>query len=187
MKYGIFSDIHGHINLLEKLTDKFKEEKVDKGICLGDIVHNANSFDENRCITLMRENKYYSLRGNHDIEATETYDESKFFEENIDYLRKLPRMIQLGDILFFHNSLGDEFNIEREFEALKRNEAKIGFFGHNHKRVIYRKREFIEELDNDRFYFGSGLYLINPGALWKEGRYGIYHVTKHFFEFKQLS
>ncbi len=38
MKIGVISDIHGNINALEAVLEDLKNKKVEKIICLGDII-----------------------------------------------------------------------------------------------------------------------------------------------------
>ena len=190
MKYGIFSDIHGDINLLERLFNKFDEEEI-KGVCLGDIVHNGETYNEKRCVDLVKENGCYAIKGNHDNEVVKLYTQScksRLSTEDIRYLKILPRLIQIGDIMLVHNSsdIDNDFNVKKEFNALRLSDCKVGFFGHGHKRSAYRNGNVID-LVNAKLSLNHGLYLINPGALWKEGLYGVYDLDNNLFDFKQLS
>ena len=38
MKIALFSDVHGNLQALNAVLDSIKEEKVDKIICLGDVI-----------------------------------------------------------------------------------------------------------------------------------------------------
>ena len=38
MKIGIISDVHSNIEALENVFKKFEEQKIEKVICLGDII-----------------------------------------------------------------------------------------------------------------------------------------------------
>lgn len=38
MNIGIISDIHGNIDAFDSILKKFEKNKVDKIICLGDII-----------------------------------------------------------------------------------------------------------------------------------------------------
>lgn len=73
MIYAIITDIHEDIESLKKVLDAISSSKIDKIICLGDIVgvsmthHNAffNSRSANGCISLIKESAT-SVIGNHD-------------------------------------------------------------------------------------------------------------------------
>ena len=41
MKYLIFSDLHGSIESMEKIIDKYIYHKCDQLICLGDILYHG--------------------------------------------------------------------------------------------------------------------------------------------------
>lgn len=38
MKIGVISDVHSNIDALKKVFEKFEEMKIDKVICLGDVI-----------------------------------------------------------------------------------------------------------------------------------------------------
>jgi len=69
MKYAILSDIHSNIQALEAALKLCKENKVEKIICLGDVVgYNANPCE---CVKIAKDQFEISLQGNHDQKATE--------------------------------------------------------------------------------------------------------------------
>ena len=55
MKLGIFSDIHGNLEALKAVIKSYKSEKINKYICLGDLV--GYGADPNKCIEKVRNNK----------------------------------------------------------------------------------------------------------------------------------
>jgi predicted phosphodiesterase len=65
MIFAIISDIHANIEALDAVLDKCKELKVEKYICLGDIVgYNANPV---ACIDKLKSlNSANIIKGNHD-------------------------------------------------------------------------------------------------------------------------
>ena len=65
MKYAVISDIHGNLEALNAVLDRAYVEKVDKYICVGDIVgYNANPVE---CLTTVQLLDLAAIvRGNHD-------------------------------------------------------------------------------------------------------------------------
>ena len=55
MKLMIASDIHGSMFYLEKLLNRFEEEKPDKLILLGDILYQYERSDFNEKVFIARE------------------------------------------------------------------------------------------------------------------------------------
>ena len=65
MKIALFSDVHGNLQALNAVLDSIKEEKVDKIICLGDVI--AIGPNSRECLDLIIDNKITLLLGNHEI------------------------------------------------------------------------------------------------------------------------
>lgn len=49
MKIGIVSDIHGNINAFEKVLEELEKNKVEKIMCLGDMIGRSSKI--RRCNT----------------------------------------------------------------------------------------------------------------------------------------
>jgi putative phosphoesterase len=83
MKIGIISDIHGDLTALKTVLDRFDNfHKVDYILCAGDLVGRGPEPDA--VVTVVRERKIPTVRGNHD---------EWFYglsPENTTYLKALP-------------------------------------------------------------------------------------------------
>ena len=78
MKIGIFSDTHANLEALRSVLDAFKEEGVDKLVCIGDTVgYGANP---NECCDLVRENAAFTILGNHDAAVAGRMDYSYYYD-----------------------------------------------------------------------------------------------------------
>ena len=75
MKIAIISDIHGNIEAVKVTLEEIKKKKVDKIICLGDII--AKGLHQKECLDLVRENCDVVLRGNCDRYFSEELKENK--------------------------------------------------------------------------------------------------------------
>ncbi len=184
MKYGIFGDVQGNYNNLEKMFKTCKEFDISSFICLGDIVHKGNTFMENRCIETIRKNNCKCVRGNHDELSETIIDSGKIHGDNLEFLESLPELVTLGGILFYHKPLTGSkmYTIEdakKEFEKIESEEryrgVKFTFYGHTHDIKGFKKKENnISEInlkEND-FMVGSDViledgwvYLFNPGSI----------------------
>lgn len=64
MRYGIFSDIHANLEALERVIEAYKKERIDRYLCVGDIVGYAANPCE--CIEKVKELVSVIVAGNHD-------------------------------------------------------------------------------------------------------------------------
>ena len=65
MRTAVISDIHGNLEALQVVLDHIESQKVDRIICLGDILgYGPNPVE---CVDLIAERCDWSLMGNHDF------------------------------------------------------------------------------------------------------------------------
>ncbi|MBN2200237.1 MAG: metallophosphoesterase family protein [Candidatus Aminicenantes bacterium] len=191
MRYLVFTDIHGNREALEALLEFVSRKKIDRYLCLGDLVGYGASPDET--IEIVRKLKPLSLiRGNHDkavcgLDAIETFNpmaasaitwsRKTLSREHSRYLCGLPKgpLIVDGLLTICHGAPFDEdFYIFGEFDAAEAFlylETRIGFFGHTHFPCVYVKTEDAVEgrlVEKDRSLIRlkkNAAYLINPGSV----------------------
>lgn len=65
MKIAIISDIHGNLEALKATLKDIEERKVDKIICLGDII--AKGVHPKECLSLIKTKCEIVLQGNCDV------------------------------------------------------------------------------------------------------------------------
>lgn len=164
-KYIIFSDIQGNADYLRRFFEATKNMKNRGYICLGDIIDSGENYRNNFCIDLVREKTLYCVRGNHEDLAE--MEGSKISTENKEYLKGLPNILNLKNIVLFHSSLKNpgsylfnEEDIQNELGFINSMypEARMAFFGHTHNKGVFVKK------DNAAKDY-SGLKLINPGGI----------------------
>lgn len=154
-RVGVFSDIHGNLQALERVLAELDTLNVDFTICCGDVVgYGANP---NECANILRERKIPTLAGNHDHAALSLIDITYFNEvakrainwtrqnlnpENEAFLRELPMYIEAADMLFVHASprspeawnyiitMGDARQSFQHFGQ------RVCFIGHSHTPFI---------------------------------------------------
>ncbi|MGB3210326.1 MAG: metallophosphoesterase family protein [Desulforhopalus sp.] len=164
MRLAVFSDIHANIEALQAVVDDFQEQRIDRFICLGDLIGYGAS--PNECIDLVRSlPNTIVILGNHDAAVTwETtpYGMSKaaqqvifwsmdiLTEKNISFIKGLEPIRVMGDMIFSHanpyNPQAWRYVNSRKYAA--RTFAKTGdrlvFIGHTHKPMIITRKNFFQ-------------------------------------------
>ncbi len=175
MKYAIFSEVQGNYEALRRFFNQVSG-RVDKYLCLGDIVQNGISFEDNLCADLVRKNECITVRGNHEDRVLENVEVSrkKIFPQNLDFLASLPSERVVENNYFLTHAPSDKriISLEQAREELIKFNLEIGFFlyGHSHKPKIFSKdKKGIvrqEKLSYGTKYLPTDLqYMINPGGV----------------------
>ena len=155
MRIGVFSDVHSNLQALQKTLEAMEEQRLDRYVCLGDVVGYGAS--PNECATLVREVVRHSLLGNHDAAVTGRMDYSYYYDqakqaldwsaevlckENMEWLSKVPYAKEdeeLG-LCFCHGSpISPEefdyiFNLDQARDAYEYRDTmqRVTFIGHSH-------------------------------------------------------
>lgn len=146
MKLFFISDIHGSVYYLKKALEKFKEEKADYIVILGDeLYHGARNplpqeYDPKTASELLNElsGKIIAVRGNCDSEVDEMV---------IDY----PIMSTYSTILYNSRRIFlTHGHVYGEHNMPKLGDGDVFIYGHTHIPVA-------EKRDN--------IYVLNPGSI----------------------
>ncbi len=78
MRIGIFSDVHANIEALTAVLDAFKSERIDRYVCIGDVV-GYGGFAE-RVRDLIRKLAQFTILGNHDAAVAGWMDYSYYYD-----------------------------------------------------------------------------------------------------------
>ncbi|CAN5826278.1 metallophosphoesterase family protein [soil metagenome] len=185
--YAVISDIHGNLEGLEAVLADVPEE-VERIYCLGDVIGYGAS--PNECCDIVRERDMPTITGNHDLAVTDLDTDLDWFnpvaaaavrwtreqltEENAEFLRSRPRMMQTNETLFVHGSVRDpdEYIVDgntasQNLEVLKREypNVRLCFFGHTHVKAVAPSPNG-PATDTDALDLRSdGPYLVNPGSV----------------------
>ncbi len=189
MRYAILSDVHGNIEALETILDRFSElGSIDAYYCLGDIV--GYGAEPEACCTRLRELCEVTLLGNHDAAVAGRMDYSYYYpaarealdwcrerlsDVNMRWLESLPYTHRLGPVELSHGSpLAPEeydyiFSLEqaRQVALHKEDLAEVTFIGHSHLTKVFAVTPD-EALDvvAPRFTLRDGLkYIITVGSV----------------------
>lgn len=134
MKIAVISDIHANYEALKSVINDAKNQKVDKIICLGDII--GKGANPHKCIQLVRQNCNMVVKGNMDERMSEDhnkfadnpieqerikFNQSLMTAEDIDYLKNLPTCIEFylsgNFVRLFHSDPNDLYKLTYETET----------------------------------------------------------------------
>ncbi len=187
MRYGIFSDIHSNLEAFDAVIAAYKDEAIDKYLCLGDIVGYAAN--PNECVEKIMALDVLSVAGNHDWASAGLFSLDYFNQiakdaliwsrdnlalENRGFLGSLKLSHENDDLTLVHGTLHepqefyymiDEHDAFATFDLLK---TGVCFIGHTHTAEIfvkdkkgmlhYRKDNFVKLDKADK-------YIINVGSV----------------------
>ena len=186
MRWGIFCDIHGNLEALDAVLAALAGERIDRYLCLGDIVgYGANPRE---CIAEIKRIDAPTIAGNHDWAAVGLFDIAYFNPaaraavlwtrqnltyEDKEFLKNLDLIHREEELTLVHASLQNPGQFEyildissaaRTFELLR---TRVCSIGHSHAPVI-----FIKEGENYSFTFqakvklkASRTYIVNAGSV----------------------
>jgi len=212
LRYGVFADVHSNLEAWDVVARALSEEKIDKYVCVGDIV--GYGADPGECIDRVRSLDPIVVGGNHDWAAVGKTDTSyfnpyareavlwtqeKLEQEKKDYLSSLELLKEIEDFTVVHGTLDepqefkyiqDLYSARSSFELL---EKSILFVGHSHVPFILAKDEEIEYISSREAKLSSGKkYLVNVGSVGqpRDGNpracYVIYDTEARMIEIKRL-
>jgi predicted phosphodiesterase len=189
LKIAVISDIHGNLEALKAVVSHLEGKKVDKVVCLGDLVGYGPDPDE--VVQLVKELGYDSVLGNHEVSLREKRErhrlnfmarENNVATENLlssmstNYCKKLARFIQLGDAFFVHGFPPDSVHKyshkqsdETLLETFSSPLINYYFVGHTHELDMVSLKD--EQLHRTRLTEGvyvlsvTGKYMINVGSV----------------------
>lgn len=189
MRYAIFSDIHSNLEAYEAALNVMAEEKVDRYICVGDIVgYGANPKE---CINITRElikgKGCICVAGNHDsaaVEMTPILSFNAFARQAVVWTRKmidqadneflstLPLLRGEVDFIFIHASLDrpDEwhyvYTLDEAYKNFELFLEKICFIGHSHIPVVFKADKHFEYFVSPLVKIEEGFrYIVNVGSI----------------------
>lgn len=189
MKIGILSDIHSNSEALNCVLKTI--EKVDKFICLGDIV--GYGADPNYCIEKIKDLNCRCIGGNHDFavvgkvninyfnyaaRAAILWTSRQLKKDNLNFLLNLKKKIELKNNVFaFHGSPQEpilEYILDKNTANLifSKFHFKICFVGHSHLAGCFSFNENNNQTEYINYSNGGCIeisknkrYIINCGSV----------------------
>ncbi len=179
MRQALISDIHGNLEALNAVMADIAQQKIDRIVCLGDIVgYGPNPC---QCLDIVIQKCQLTILGNHDQAAL--FDPDGFnpvalraiywtrdeldrgpgpaaaINRRWDFLSELPKSYQDGKILYVHGSPRDTTNEyvfpetiydQQRMQALFDRVTGLCFQGHTHMPGVFTTYgEFITPIDCD--------------------------------------
>ena len=191
-RWGVIADIHGNREALESVLAVLDARRIDRLLCLGDVVgYNA---DPDECVAILRKRNATCIAGNHDLISLRKLDFSRcsniaryaltrtretLGDEAAAWLDKLPpnRLLDHGVVLV-HGGVRDVQQYMLNADVVRENVphlradfpgARICFFGHSHEPRIYAVNEAGEvrevEPGTPTYLVKTLTYFVNPGSV----------------------
>jgi len=187
MKIALISDLHSNEEALVAVLEDIAKKKADKVVCLGDIIGYGASPGE--CVELVRKNADIVIAGNHDMAAlgltnkdyfnpnakhAVEWTQNQLSKEDSQFLRDLPMVEELDDLIFVHANLNDpsgwgyildEFDADTTFSSM--NNHRLCFIGHSHVPVVFEEGEIVKYLGNYEHFptLPDRKYIVNVGSV----------------------
>ena len=182
MRVAILADIHGNLEALQAVLGDMQGRGMDQVVCLGDNVGYGPNPEE--VVQHLQQNGCQSVCGNHEFalfdergrrwlnfQAAENCLATKqiLSKESIDFLRTLPRNIQIDSGLFVHG-----FPLKSLFLYLNRQKVprirklfgsygiEVYFVGHTHRLEVVEKVPGNGEIR--RWIPGEGVVQLGEGC-----------------------
>ncbi|MBK6848761.1 MAG: metallophosphoesterase family protein [Proteobacteria bacterium] len=215
MRIGLFSDVHANLEALEAVQRAYERERVDRLVCLGDVV--GYGADPQACAEIVRRIAAVTTLGNHDAAVAGRMDYSYYYDaarvaldshsrqlstENVEWLRSLPYEHRELGLSYCH---GSPINLE-EFEYVFAPEqaellldsydelARVTFIGHSHLcKAFALPATDVHEVVATRFVVRENYkYVISVGSVGQprdydpRASYTIFDSDEMVFEFKRV-
>ena len=190
-RYGVIADIHANREALAAVLDELCHRKVERIVCLGDIVgYNA---DPDECTEIVRRKCALSIMGNHELIALGLLDFSRctkqaehalrrtrktLSRETADWLSRLPAHAQLEDgVVLVHGGVRDVLQYMTTSTHIAENAryfaedfpgARVCFFGHSHEQRVYEvAQQGVTEIPaaDHVSLEKERTYFVNPGSI----------------------
>ncbi|MCC6537758.1 MAG: metallophosphoesterase family protein [Bryobacterales bacterium] len=193
MRYLILSDIHANWEALDAVLEAAQKDGFDQIVCCGDLV--GYGADPNAVTDWVRSTASFVVRGNHDkacvglenldwfnpvAKTSALWTASVLREENVEYLRKLPKgPVRVTDFQILHGSPVDEDEYLMQSGEVAQLagylDTRISFFGHTHVQggfifqnggMVKRVQGVARKFDHEELILDPQVYyLINPGSV----------------------
>lgn len=162
--FAVMADVHANEAALDSVLDFYKQQNIDQGIVLGDIV--GYGPDPRICIEKLQESSFEVIKGNHD-HAVAMANTDKGFSRNAkvvvdwtikqldeshrEWLKYLPSFSRNKDWFAVHGAPMDPtflygyvylMTAEDNLNYLQEHEISLCFHGHSHMPGIYARDKY---------------------------------------------
>lgn len=188
MKLGLVTDIHEHVGHLGTALARFRKERVDQVVVIGDVFLMGQQIEET--CRLLAEARAIGVWGNHDYgmcaEPTEEM-RAKYPATVIDFMTSLQPRLDLGDchfthvepwlnpcdvadLWYFEGPPDEHGRLDRIFNAVPN---RIMFAGHFHKWLLATPNGINDWTGNCSVNLANGRFFVLIGAVC-DGCYAVF-------------
>ncbi|MBI5369241.1 MAG: metallophosphoesterase family protein [Planctomycetes bacterium] len=162
MRYAVLADVHANLEALEAVLEEIQKEKIDKIVCLGDVVgYGANPTE---CIAKLRSLNTCVVAGNHDFATIDKLNVDFFnsyareaalwtrkvlTKEDAAYLGTLKLVDTVDNFMLVHSTLYSpelfEY-IQTSYDAhlsFSNMATPLCFLGHSHVPVTFIQKRMV--------------------------------------------
>ncbi|MBM3246828.1 MAG: metallophosphoesterase family protein [Candidatus Omnitrophica bacterium] len=214
MRYGIFADVHSNLEALDAVIEAYKNEAIDRYLCVGDLVGYA--VNPRECIKKVKALAAATVAGNHDWASVGLFSfenfnplakealfwtKTRLDEEERSHLESLKLVYKNQDLTLVHGTLDNPagfgymsngYIAEETFRIL---ETNICFIGHTHCPGVFIKNpaEGIVSRQEESLDIEPGnSYIINVGSVGQprdgdpRAAYCIYDTARKRIQIKRV-
>ena len=148
-KIGIMADSHGQLESIANALALFEDHDCDAIYHLGDICDSAHPETADHCVSLLRQNNIFGIKGNNDHQVVVNHEDRRntpLASTTIEYLKQLPLTRELGDNLMTHSlPFVKERGLSSMIGVLGQSEAALFFRSYPH-RILFRGHSHCPEI-----------------------------------------
>lgn len=213
MRYAIFGDVHGNGEALDAVFLDMEKARVERRLCLGDIVgYGAEPLE---CLRRIRSLEIEAVQGNHDSAAVgETpleyfnpfakraveWTTERLAESDTAWLRGLPLVCDCDGFTLVHSSLSAprEWGYILDYAAARRCfdllPAHACFVGHSHVPLVFKEKDetITVRRSETTTMEPAARYIVNVGSVGQprdgdpRASYGVYDAGRGTVELRRV-
>jgi predicted phosphodiesterase len=214
MRYGIFSDVHSNLEALESVIGAYKQESIDKYLCVGDVV--GYGVNPKECFEKVNLLSATTIAGNHDWASVNLFSAENFndlakeaifwtrknlTQKETAFLETLKLIYKADDFILVHSTLDnpqdfnymlDSYTAQESFGIM---DVNICFIGHTHvagtfiltenKQIRYTQEALLRIKEKNN-------YIVNVGSVGQprdrnpDAAYCIYDTQAREIQIKRI-
>ena len=148
-KIGIMADSHGQAERIANALTLFEEHSCEAIYHLGDICDSAHPETADHCVSLLRRDNIFGIKGNNDHQVVVNHEgrqNTHLAATTIEYLKQLPLTRELGHSIMTHSlPFVKERGLSSMIGVLGQSEAALFFRSYPH-RILFRGHSHCPEI-----------------------------------------
>lgn len=152
-RIGIMADSHGESQILTRAVLFFREHGCKVIYHLGDICDSTHPETADHCVSLLRQNNVFGIKGNNDHQIVVNHEgrqHAHLASTTIEYLKNLPMAVEFENAVMAHSlPFIEERGLSSMVGVLGHSEAGLFFHTYPHK-VLFRGHSHCPEILRQR-------------------------------------